>query len=178
VFYIDWSNIQILQNTPTGLAYTGNASAATSKGFELATQYSLTPELRVGGNVLYDDATLSTNAPAAGGSAGDPLPLSAKWNASITADWSHSLGDDRKVLANAVWRYVGNRYADFPGGANYFDLHAYNSLDLSLGYTRGQYSFRLYARNLRDEYAYTRYEYGYATLLQPRTVGLSMDLAY
>ena len=97
VFYIDWKNIQIAQNTPANLGYTGNAGAAKSKGFELVTQYSLTPQLRIGGNLLYDDATLSVNAPAAGGAAGDPLPLSAKWNASITADWSHSLGDDKKV---------------------------------------------------------------------------------
>jgi outer membrane receptor protein involved in Fe transport len=178
VFYIDWKNIQIAQLTSGNLGFTGNAGAATSKGFELATQYSLTPQLRIGGNVLYDDATLSVNAPGAGGAAGDPLPLSAKWNASIIADWSHSLGDDRKVSANALWRYVGDRYADFPGGANYLHLKAYNTLDLSIGLTQGQYSFRLFARNLRDEYAYTRYGTGYATLLQPRTVGLSADVVF
>jgi iron complex outermembrane recepter protein len=178
VFYIDWKNIQIQQLTSANLGFTGNGGAAKSKGFELATEYSFTPQLRLGGNVLYDEATLSVNAPAAGGSAGDPLPLSAKWNASIVADWSHSLGDDRKVSVNALWRYVGDRYADFPGGANYFYLKAYNTLDLSVGVTQGQYSFRLFARNLRDEYAYTRYGTGYATLLQPRTVGLSADVTF
>jgi hypothetical protein len=55
---------------------------------------------------------------------------------------------------------------------------AYNTLDLALGLIQGQDSFRLYARNLRDEYAYTRYGFGYATLLQPRTVGVSADVAF
>jgi iron complex outermembrane receptor protein len=178
IFYIDWKDIQLGSNTSSNLLFTGNAGRAKSKGFELTTNVIVSPEIQLGGTVVYNDAKLSTDAPAVGGTAGDRLPLSAKWTASMTADWSHSVGPDRKISANAIWRYVGDRFADFPAGANPLHIPDYTALDLGLGFSTKHWSARIFARNVTDKTTYLRYYQGYATVLQPRTIGLSLDLNY
>lgn len=178
LFYIDWKDIQLGAYTSTNLVYTGNAGAAKSKGFELTTRFAATPEISIGANAVYNDAKLSTDAPAVGGAKGDRLPLSAKWNLSATAAWTHSIGNERKISASATWRYTSDRYADFPLGGNFFRFKSYNALDLSLGYDQARWSVRLFARNVTNETAYLRYNATYATVLQPRTIGLGLDFKY
>jgi len=181
-FYIDWHNIQLGQYTSAHLIYTGNAATAVSDGVELSTEYALTSELRLGANVVYDNARLTANAPGVGGSDGDRLPLSAQWSGAVTGDWTHPLVGSYALTAGFVWRYVGDRNADFPdhliaGDGNYLHLASYDTLDLSLGVRNDRLTVRLYGKNVTNEYAYLRYYAPLATVLQPRTVGLSVDVS-
>jgi len=178
VFYVDWSNIQILEYTDQHLTFTGNAATAFSKGVEVTTRYVITRDFRLGGSVTFDDARLTSNAPRVGGADGDQLPLTPRWSAAVTADWSHPITEMYTATAGVVWRYVGERFGDFPQGANYFRFGSYASVDLSAGVTNGHWTLNAFARNIADRYAYLRYNQGYATTLQPRTVGLSLDVAF
>ncbi len=184
VFYIDWKNIQLGAYTAAHLIFTGNAGTAFSDGVEATAEYAVTPELRLSVNTVYNDAKLTEDAPAVGGADGDRLPLSPQWSGSVTGEWNHPIGDSYTLISAVVWRYVGNRNTDFPGGggipggSNYLHLPSYDTVDLSAGLTNGRWTARIFARNLANETAYLRYYAPAATLLQPRTVGLSVDVAF
>ena len=89
----------------------------------------------------------------------------------------------------SVWRYVGARNTDFPGSAavgepNY-RLSSYSTLDFSAGVARDRWTARLFVRNATDRYAYAFIvpaggpdEPSSNVILQPRTIGLSVDFKY
>jgi iron complex outermembrane receptor protein len=178
IFDINWNKIQVQEFTDAGLAFTNNAATAVSRGLEFTTEFAFTHELRLGLSAVYDLAKLTADAPGVGGSDGDRLPLTPRWSGAVTGSWTHALTDTYSLKTAAVWRYVGERFGDFPLGSNFFRLPSYNAVDLSAGVSNGHWTVNVFGRNLTDEYAYLRYNRGYATVLQPRTVGLSIDIAF
>lgn len=177
-FYIDWSDVQISQYTEGHLIYTGNAGKATSQGIELEVQLAVTDELRLGVNTVYNDAKLATDAEAAGGSDGDQLPLSSEWSGAVTGDWRHPLSGSYVLNSGFVWRYVDDRVTDFPLGGNFATLPSYNTLSLSAGLSNGRWTARINATNVTNESAYLRYYAPTATLLEPRTIGISGEITF
>jgi iron complex outermembrane recepter protein len=180
-FYIDWKNIQLDQQNPiTFTSFTGNAGAATSKGVELTTAYAITRELRVGINGAYTDAILTTDDPEIGAHAGDPLPNQPKLSGAVHADWRHPLRDNYEAKVGILWRYVGYRYSSFPGNVNYLSvpLPSYDPIDLSMSIGNARWTLSVFARNLANKYAYTSYSVDTASLLPPRTVGISVDVRF
>jgi len=187
-FYIDWKNTQVTGVTPLQLTYISNAGAAISKGTELATKVTPLRGLSLGLNLTYTDAFLTVDAPGLGGRRGDPLPSTPKFSGSTTLRYEHSLLHGSTGDVSAVWRYVGARNTAFPGsvdvGGNYL-LSSYSTLDLSAGMTKGIWSARLFVRNATDRYAYLFVvppggpdSPSSNVILQPRTVGLSLDVRY
>ena len=59
LFYIDWSDIQLRQQTPSGLNYAVNAGKARSRGLEGAASWLVTPSLKLSANATYLDAELT-----------------------------------------------------------------------------------------------------------------------
>jgi outer membrane receptor protein involved in Fe transport len=103
------------------------------------------------------------------------LPLASRWTARF----------------NAAWRYVGEQgtaIAAQTGTDNSYVLPSYTALDLSAGLVRGNWTVRLFARNVTDRRAYIggglavdadNVPYGIElNALQPRTVGVSVDVGY
>lgn len=184
IFYIDWKNIQLGQYTAAHLIYTGNAAKASSDGVEVTTQYALPYGLRLGVNAVYNNAKLRGDAAAVGGANGDRLPLSPQWSGAVTGDWTHALSDRLALDAGVVWRFVGDRNTDFPGGGdipggtNFLHLSPYRSGDVSMGAKLDRWAFRLFARNVTNERAYLRYYAPLATILTPRTIGASVDVSF
>jgi len=183
-FYIDWQKIQLGEYTPSHLIFTGNAATAVSYGVELTTQYALTPGLRFGVNAVYDNAKLTGDAPAVGGADGNRLPLSPQWSGAVSVDWNHPVTAAYSLTTGVIWRYVGDRITDFPGGggipggSNYLHLPSYNTADLSAGVTNGTWTARLFGRNVTNETAYLRYYAPLAGVMEPRVVGLSVDVVF
>jgi outer membrane receptor protein involved in Fe transport len=89
------------------------------------------------------------------------------------------------------WRYVGEQgtaIAAQLGADNSYVLPPYGALDLSADLTRGNWMIRLFARNVTDRRAYlggslavdsANVPYGIdANVLQPRTLGISVDVGF
>ncbi|MBS0374636.1 MAG: TonB-dependent receptor [Proteobacteria bacterium] len=188
VFYIDWRNTQVTGVTPLYLTYLSNAGAAVSKGAELATRYTPLHGLTLGLNATYTNAYLTVDAPALGGLAGDPLPSTPKLAGSLTVDYEFPLAAGLRGLLNAAARFEGARNTAFPsdpGVSGNYPLSSYATLDLSAGVLREAWSARLYVRNATNRYAYLFVippggdgAPSTNVILQPRSVGLSLDVRF
>ena len=187
-FYIDWKDTQVTGVTPLDLTYISNAGAAISKGTELTTSVTPLHGLNLGLNVSYTDAYLTVDAPGLGGRRGDPLPSTPRFSGSVTLHYEHPLLQDLTGQFDTVWRYVGARNTAFPGSAEVigeYRLASYSTLDLSAGITRNAWTARLFVRNATDRYTYLFVvppggadSPSSNVILQPRTVGLSVDVKY
>jgi outer membrane receptor protein involved in Fe transport len=196
-FYIDWSNIQ-LSLSQAGATFLGNGGDAVSKGFELETALYPIEGLRLGFNAAYTDAKLTSLLPSAAVNnylLGYQLPNVPKWSGALTADYTFPVGNDWKGDIGGGVRYVGKKFANvisgspIPGAAlPNFILDDYMITDLSAGISNDRYSIRLFARNVTNEHPFTGG--GVSTdifnapvevigdIMQPRTVGVSVDVSF
>jgi iron complex outermembrane recepter protein len=186
-FYIDWKDIQ--QTVSFGqVSGIDNVGDAVSKGFELETLYSPLEPLRIGINAAYTDAQLT--APEQGIS-GAKLGNVPRWSASAVLEYELSLADAWRLRIGGGYRYVGEQGAAVAtqiGADTSYVRPSYKALDLATDLMRGNWTLRLFARNVLDERAYTGGEvmldaanvpYGIdVNMLQPRTVGVSVDVNF
>jgi len=188
VFYIDWSDIQ-LAVANGGVSYLSNAGSAQSQGVELSAAFAVTQGLRLGLTAAYTDATLTEDVPAPGtGRDGDRLPRIPKWSGSLTADYSFALHSDWTGRVGAGYRYVTRRLSDLESSPEVIEADSYSSLDLSAGVSSGSWSVRLFARNVTDERAELtnnivsnalgQQQFVVGVPLQPRTIGLGLDVTF
>lgn len=191
-FYMDWKDLQMTVdfNGVSGLA---NAGSARSQGFEATIGWRPVRGLQLGINGAFTDAKLTSDTPVAvGGLNGDRLPRIPKWSGSLTAEYSFAVGGDAQAKLGGGLRHTGQRVSSFegvPAVTNPVFADAYTALDLNAGITFDQrWSLRLYARNLTDtDAAITRdvqtdglgqRAFIRTTPLQPRTIGLALDLSF
>lgn len=185
VFFIDWSDIQQAQSFG-GVSGLANAGDAESKGFELESALYASDALRLGLNAAYTDATLTSNPPGLDNTLGAQLPNVPEWSGSFTLDYDFTLGV-REAHVGAGWRYVGEQQSQVvtDSGNLSFRRPSYDVLDLNADLRFDRFTVRVFATNLTDERAYTgggtvvnglnipiRID---ANVLQPRTVGVSVD---
>ena len=186
-FRIDWRNIQQAV-TVGGIGSGDNTGDAVSKGFELEASYLPVDSLRIGINAAYTDARLT--APAEGIAAAR-LGNTPRWGVSALVDYELALGNRWIVHFGGGWRYVaeqGTAISAQTGTDNSYVLPPYGALDLAADLTRGNWMIRLFARNVTDRRAYIggglgvdadNVPYGIdASVLQPRTVGISVDVGF
>ncbi|MGH2447001.1 MAG: TonB-dependent receptor domain-containing protein, partial [Chloroflexota bacterium] len=74
---IDWRNIQLNQQSPSGLNFTNNAGRAWIHGVDLQVTSRLTKVIEVGANVDYHRSRLTEVNPGVTGVVGDELPGSS-----------------------------------------------------------------------------------------------------
>jgi outer membrane receptor protein involved in Fe transport len=188
VFDVELANIQVAGDA-SGFGFYANGGTARSRGVEANASLRVTDDLVLAATGAYDDAVLTANVPALGALKGDRLPNVPRWSGSLRANYSHPLTGDWKAEASAGVRYVGDEVS-FPNHSFLsFRPPAYGLLDLSADVTDGRWKVAVFAKNVTDERAYT----GYATLvsevtgapdqvlgsvLQPRTIGVSVDAAF
>jgi outer membrane receptor protein involved in Fe transport len=186
VFYIDWSDIQLLANVQN-FGVNVNGGSATSKGVEGSITWAATRDLTLSANGAYVDATLSSaTGPLLGGKDGDRLPYSSPFTGSLDAAYTHEVRDGASVFAGATVQFVGRRRSDFNGGAGQTSLPAYTTLDLRAGIEMHQYRLQLYARNVSDERGILDFGGVGSTpnggvqlsLVRPRTVGISLSASF
>jgi iron complex outermembrane recepter protein len=144
--------------------------------------------VRVGVNAAYTDSRLT--APTAGVAAGR-LGNTPQWSASAVLDYELALANRWTAHFGGGWRYVGEQgtaIAAQTGPDISYVLPSYAALDLAAELTRGNWSVRLFARNVTDRRAYIggglgidadNVPYGIdLNALQPRTVGISVDVGF
>lgn len=199
MYYIDWSDLQLSQLDLTyGSSYTTNAGKARSQGVEITANFLPTVDWRFAVSYALTDATLSTAIPGyvdgstAYGRSGDRLPYSPRHSGSISGTRYFSLGNGLDLFAGASLNYAGDRYMEFTQSESLPRIHlpGYTTVGLNVGLQGADWLLTVYARNVGDTKGYlnanrraaslstgTNAIYG-PTLIQPRTVGMSLVWNY
>lgn len=188
-FYIDWSQIQVTEFTPEGLSYPGNGGKASSRGVELTSLYKPIARLKLGVNVAHTLAKLDEDVPSIGGRSGDELPLSPRWNGSVTTDYSVPLSNALFLIAGGNYRYRGPIWSALPGTTGASEVPRLSLADLYIGTdlesAHAQSTLRLYARNVFNSRQYNSLWLGNESTkfpeyvpVEPRTVGVSAETRF
>ncbi|HEY1930295.1 MAG TPA: TonB-dependent receptor [Caulobacteraceae bacterium] len=192
-FYINWSKIQVgvLIGNESAIE---NAGSARSEGFDFHGTYSPIRGLVFGAGLTYTDAFLTSAVPSIGAANGARLPYIPLWAGSLTVDYSQPVGDGWAGFVGGGWTYSGSRYSAVQGSiANGeiqgLEVGAYGDMDIHAGVRSHDMTISLFAKNALDSRAFlapATYFYDALTLpidikapvLQPRTIGLSIDKSF
>jgi iron complex outermembrane receptor protein len=190
-FWVNWSDIQLLEYSG-GFSGGVNGGQARSEGYEWSIGWTPAKGLKVGFNGAYDNAYLVSAAPAAGGSAGSPLPYIPRWETSTTADYSWTVADAIRPFTGVTWNYMGTRYSDLTVQAQQLKLPSYNTVDLRAGVDLKRWSVELYAKNVGNARGINSMVHpfsaldgaigtngGYAlVLINPLTLGIKLSVSF
>lgn len=206
-YYIDWSDVQLSQRDPaTSIAFFTNGGKARSQGIELALQANPLRGLNIGITTAYIDAVLKKDIPEGSGigHAGDRLPFSARFSASLSADQEFPLGDKAIGYVGTSIAYSGERQGQFttrlapppgsppgavgePGIRNRFP--SYTTVDIRGGVKYDTWTFNVFAHNIGNKRGIldggarvgaepsATSDYCY-TVIRPRTYGVSLSTTF
>jgi iron complex outermembrane recepter protein len=192
-FYIDWSKIQlsVLIGNESAIE---NAGSARSDGFDFSGSVSPIEGLTLGATLTYTNAVLTAPAPSITAAKGAHLPFVPQWSGSLTADYNFPIAGPWRGFVGGGYRYVGSRFSAVEGSTangepQGMTVGAQNVVDLRLGARTGDLTVSLFAKNLFDDRAYLPPAFFFfnalggpidikAPVLQPRTVGVSIDKSF
>lgn len=187
-FYIDWSKVQ-LTSTQGGFSFLGNGGKAKSQGVEASWRYNPARGLTLWSNVTYTDAKLAQDNPPGSvyGLKGNALPYVPKWAANLGVDYNFPMGA-WSGFVGGNFSYTGRRAAEFNSvPAPRYELGSFNSLNLYAGANLGNWTFKLYAKNLANKHGITSVwpetqssiaSPFNATVQTPRTIGVSASVDF
>jgi len=190
-YYVNWHNFQLAVQ-PNGFFFTTNGGDAKSEGVELSLQARPTTGLTISAQSSYNNAALTQDLPPAAvvagayGLTGTRLPYSIRWSGGVSVNQDIPITNGWTGVLGAAVNYVGLRYGEFAGGptAVRAQFPAYTTADLRTGARYDGWLINLYLNNVGDKRGIvgansfvpatgvTHLYYG--TLIQPRTVGLSI----
>ena len=195
-FYNEWDNIQIAElDQAAATSYIANNGNAKTEGFDATGSFLVVPGLTLGGTFNYTYAVFTKVDPATvptfGAGVGSPLTQTPRFSGSAQANWLHPLVNDWSYGLGAALRLESSRFtaANYftpqaaPGAGFYYREPGYGALDLNASLSNARYTLRLYAKNISDTRSYNTYaaapgpQIG-GVLIQPRTVGLSVDAKF
>ena len=178
-YWVDWSDIQVTQTSPSGFTFTDNAGKARNRGFELGATLRPTPGLTLQSFVTYLDGELRRDFQSASGvvQAGSTLPGASKWQTATSISYA---ARNVRFQPNFVLshRYVSKAPGELTptpqiqGGYNLFDARA--------GATFGRFEATLFLDNIGDVRGVSQATSGLVRgpihyLVRPRTFGLTLD---
>jgi iron complex outermembrane recepter protein len=198
VYYIRWDSIQEHVNDDCGNAYTTNAGAATSTGFDLAVEALPTPRLRLGLTLGRTDARYSRTVFTEGGQViverdtviGAAPSVPSPWTGTIFAQYRQPLTADISAYASANDLVASHNSGPFtdsdPSAVGYAPAiradPATNRLNLRLGVQGGALDIRLSLDNALNSTPVLHLDSDvngssllYAYTFRPRTIGLVMS---
>jgi outer membrane receptor protein involved in Fe transport len=188
-FDVQWKDIQVTGVTSSGTGYLTNGGTARSRGLE--GEGTLRPDdgLVLEGSIAYTNAELTQDIPSVGGLSGNRLPFIPLWSGSLRADYTQALSSEWDGHLGAGLRLVGDRYASSPNNIDGFKMNAYNALDLNADISNKRWSVGLFAKNLTNTHAYLTdtvianaasgvFAQVEGVILQPRTIGISLDAKF
>jgi len=186
-YYINWKDLQInlLDNTD-GLTYTTNGSRAKSQGLELSLNTRPVAGLKLGTWLVWNEAIITRAFPAgstAAGAAGDRLPYSSRVSGNLSADEDFPLWGSVTGYVGATVSYIGKRLGTFVLTGPRQSYPGYTKADLRAGARYDTWTFDLFLTNVADKRgllggglgAFPPYGF---TIVQPRTVGLSVSKSF
>ncbi|HTW34354.1 MAG TPA: TonB-dependent receptor [Rhizomicrobium sp.] len=204
VFYISWNDIQLLTtytvaSGPGAGQYTidANGGTARSEGAEADVAWVPFDRLNLDFNGAYTEAQLTsgTDPIYVGGVAGNALPYSPKWSATLNGEYQFLPMGDFTPYVGAAWHYIGTRYSGFTPYAdvlegllapnlyqNQYALPSYNTFDVRVGIDWSKWSLEVYGKNLNDAKGITAFSATgssaasdnapFANIIQPRLIGI------
>lgn len=196
-YYIEWKNFQIQESffsDDLSHSYEGNAGSAKSEGLEASVQSHPLEGLTITAQGSYNNAVLTQALQPPQFSAvalsGDRLPYSIRWSGGLTANQDIPLSGEWISFVGGAVNYVSSRLGEFASVTAPFRVAfpAYASVNLSAGVRHDSWLLNLYVNNVGDRRgvvgAYNANAIGltpepggggyYATVIQPRTLGLSV----
>jgi len=190
VYYLAWRNIQ-LNTTYLGSIITGNGGNAKSEGVEFESSYQPVRGLVIGASAAFDETAMTSIDPtnSAGAQLGDPLPYTPKWSGALTGDYTFPLAPNVKGAMGASWLYRGWRYNSFSGDLlnTRETLPAYSLFSLRGHLDWSRYSLLLHIDNVANKQTYSNITIyrafagqsvpGYATVIEPRTIRLTLNVS-
>jgi iron complex outermembrane recepter protein len=188
VYYIAWRDIQLLGIDALHNEFFINAGKASSKGLEFSGQIKPIEGLTLAANLSYTDAHLIDAAPPTiVAPAGSQLPYSPKSSGLISADYDFPLRGAWYGDVGGDYSYFGGRESDFAASpaTPRLTLPSYGLGNFRAGLRYDRYKVNLFVKNVADTRGFTsadtellrgigRVAY---TVVQPRTVGLSVEVA-
>jgi outer membrane receptor protein involved in Fe transport len=180
-YYTDWDNIQISAFIG-GLSVISNAAGgATVRGGELSLTARPINGFAAVATFAYQDAKLSEADAVLGSLEGERLPNIPRFTAALNGDYELPFGPAQPTVGATI-RHVSDRTANFGGDSAYIQPD-YTAVDIRAGLMLGRIHPQIYIRNLFDERGQlsggpsgvfgTR-----VSLLQPRTIGISVSMQF
>lgn len=188
LFLMDWTDIQVVRSFG-GVSGGANGGKARSKGIEGSFALRPAPGLTIGATGSYTDAVLSEDVPDISGVDGDRLPAVPKFSGALRADYEFDLGGGNKGSFGAGIRHASSRLSLVESDPLVARAKPYTSVDLNASVTLGDHwTVRAYARNLLDNKGemarstmadgLNRPSFLAISPLQPRTIGVALDMAF
>lgn len=153
VFYIDWSNIQLLTEQD-GFNFNANGGKAKSEGVELTATVRPVTGLSLSLNGALTNAKLKEDTEI-GGLDGDRLPFTPKFSVALLADYSFPVSSNAEAHVGGALRHLSSQSAGFDEAYRLANGHqrivgSYDVIDVSAGIDFGRVSIDAYVRNLGD----------------------------
>ncbi len=189
-YYIDWGPMQVpLVRSSDATPYVGTVGKARSVGLETEVDALINEHLEGGFNATIQSAEVTeltaTESLISGAVVGAKL-ASPEFKAGAYAKYGWTLADGSDLYARIDAQHVGEYVNTFPNTAGakipnaaYAKIPAYQNVNVSLGWAKGNLKAVLYAENLGNNQSpifidaanYSLNRYG---TLRPRTVGLRL----
>ncbi|MBS0419896.1 MAG: TonB-dependent receptor [Proteobacteria bacterium] len=178
LYWIDWSNIQVTQTSPSHFIYTANAGRARNRGVEASATYRVLTALSLQGAVTYLDGVLRRDFDSGAGliAAGSQLPGASKWQISDSIVYA-PVGAQLAPTITLSHRYISSAPGELlltpqkQGNYNLFNFRA--------GVTVQHYGVSLYVDNLGNRRGVSQASTGVLGpvefLVAPRTFGITLD---
>jgi iron complex outermembrane receptor protein len=192
-YYLDWDKtliVAIFQSAAGPISADANGKGARSYGFEATGTMRPIRGLSVVASLAYNHATLRGDT-GNGGLDGDQLPFAPHWNASLSADYTWSMGNGVKPYIGADFSTVSDRPGNFDDAyrttfGRRLTLDGYSTVHLRAGADFGRFNLSLYARNLTNSRGLvsagtfgTRPAGGIeVSPIQPRTIGAALGFNF
>jgi len=187
VFDINWYELQLeaLVGTLYGIV---NGGTARSDGVEWNFGYFPIAGLTLNFNGAYTNARLTQDTPASvGGHDGALLPDVPQWSDAVGVNYERPILGDCSGFIGTNWRYSGSRYSDFTAIGPRQHMPSYNIVDLRTGVGAHKWTIILYVKNVGDKIAVSTVQADtsagglgpqYATVFQPRTLGVDLSMRF
>lgn len=150
LFYMDIKDMQVTTNVTTTNSYVSNAAKATSKGFELETNYIVNSNFDVFATFGYSKTTFKSFEDNLGRYSGNTNPYAPTYTYSLGTSYESNNG----IFASADIRGQSSVYTD---KANKNKSPGFVVLNTKLGYKTNDYEVYIYSNNLTNENYDTQY---------------------
>ena len=188
IYYIDWTDLQVVITTPSGLSFFTNAGKAKSEGIELSAEARPMQGLRLAAWVAYNNAKLTEDFPAAlralnlVGGKGDRIPDSVEWSGHFSVDQEFMLPYSATGYVGGAVSYVGDRRGPYVQVSSPRQLYPhYTQVDLHACVRKDSWTVNLFANNVTDKRSVLTGDpvlTSGVVFTQPRTIGLSVERAF
>lgn len=183
-YTIGWSDIQVATNSGGFSSITNAPGGATVNGAEFSVMTKPVSRLAASVALAYTHAYLNGSVAALGAAAGERLPGSPRFTASLNTDYQ--LSDSRvRPTVGGSFQYISDRTIDFSGSRPATvqpTLPSYTVVDLRAGLTVGVANAQLFIHNLFDERGEASImlpQFGdRVAIVQPRTFGAEVLVTF